>query len=86
MQKKEEQIDQFCDKIVIALGSRELRALSYQSSLQLEQRLISLLCLHQGNIASISLKEIQMEYLRVKDQNSDGAQVKWDSSENVTDY
>ena len=79
-------MDQFCDKIVIALGSGELRALTYQSSLKLEQRLISLLCLHQGNITSISLKEIQMEYLRVKDQNLDGAQVKWDNSDNVTDY
>ena len=79
-------MDQFCDKIVIALGSGKLRALTYQSSLKLEQRLISLLCLHQGNVASISLKEIQMEYLKVKDQDLGIGQVKWDNSDNVMDY
>ena len=74
--QKKKQMEQFSDKIVIALGLRELRAVTYQSSLQLEQRLIGLLCLHQGNVVSISLKEIQMEYLRVKDQDLDIGQVK----------
>ena len=83
---QEKKIDKFCDKIVAAIGMRKLNELNNQSALYLEQRLLALLCLHQGNVASISLREIQINYSKVKNQDLGISQFTWDNNNIVMDY
>ena len=75
-------MNKFCDKIVTALGSNEINKLSNELSLNLEKRLLSLLYLHQGNPDKISMNQIQLEYLRIKNQDLVGNQLQWDFNNN----
>ena len=67
-------LNKYSDKIIKALGSNELDKLSNELSLKLEKRLLSLLYLNQGNATNITTKQIQLEYLRIKDQGLIGSQ------------
>jgi hypothetical protein len=75
-------MNKFCDKIVTALGSNEIDKLSNELSLNLEKRLLSLLYLHQGNPDKISMNQIQLEYLRIKNQDLLGNQLQLDFNNN----
>lgn len=80
MSKK--QINKFCDKIVTALGSNEIDKLSNELSVNLEKRLLSLFYLHQGNPDKITMNQIQLEYLRIKNQDLVGNQLQWNFNNN----
>ena len=75
-------MNKFCDKIVTALGSNEIDKLSNELSLNLEKRLLSLLYLHQGNPDKISMNQIQLEYLKIKNQDLLGNQLQLDFNNN----